>query len=217
MINLKSRTLQILVLLILAVVAATALYAVFESDNIGITVNTNGTDTGISYQTFLWVSVPQAMKDEIKNKADDDVQSDNSTVDSVKADLKAIATKYNYNADVKIVSQFGNDQLPMPASVNGTSMVPTLKDGQDIVVLKTTDLKVGDIVVANHPTYGLIVKRLTEIKGTQVYLKSDNRKVEISTTQMNIGNGVIETVTVEKTPLDTWLPIQNVIGVVKVY
>jgi signal peptidase I len=157
------------------------------------------------------------MKEEIKNKAEEDVQSDNSTVASIKADLKAIAAKYNYNAEVKIVSQFGNDQLPMPASVNGTSMVPTLKDGQDIVVLKTTDLKVGDIVVATHPTYGLIVKRLTEINGTQVYLKSDNRKIEVTTTQMNIGNGIIETVTVEKIPLDTWLPIQNVIGVVKVY
>ena len=46
----------------------------------------------------------------------------------------------------------------MPATVKGTSMVPTLTDGQNIVVLKTTDFKVGDIVVAHHPDYNLDCK-----------------------------------------------------------
>ena len=157
------------------------------------------------------------MQKEIKNRASEDIQSDNSTVESIKADLKTIASKYNYNADVKIVSQFGNDQLPMKATVRGTSMVPTLQDGQDIVILKTRNLNVDDIVVAVHPTYGLIVKRLTIIEGNQVYLTSDNKNVEITNTQTKLPNGSVETVTVQKTPLNTWLPTNNVIGVVKVY
>ena len=117
----------------------------------------------------------------------------------------------------KIVSQFGTDQLPMPATVKGTSMVPTLQDGQEITILKTNNLNVGDIVVAVHPTYGLIVKRLSIIEGNQVYLTSDNKNVEIVKTKTTLPNGAVETVTVQKTPLNTWISTENVIGVVKVY
>lgn len=207
----------ILGLLVLGITAATVVYSGLDSNNINIVVNTNGTTTTVGYQTALWGSVSPNMQKEIKNKASEDIQSDTSTVDSIKTDLKTIASKYNYNADVKIVSQFGNDQLPMRATVRGTSMVPTLQDGQDIVILKTRNLNVGDIVVAVHPTYGLIVKRLTIIDGNQVYLTSDNKNVEITNTQTKLPNGSVETVTVQKTPLNTWLPTNNVIGVVKVY
>ena len=207
----------ILGLLVLGITAATVVYSGLDSNNINIVVNTNGTTTTVGYQTALWGSVSPNMQKEIKNKASEDIQSDTSTVDSIKTDLKTIASKYNYNADVKIVSQFGNDQLPMKATVRGTSMVPTLQDGQDIVILKTRNLNVGDIVVAVHPTYGLIVKRLTIIEGNQVYLTSDNKNVEITNTQTKLPNGSVETVTVQKTPLNTWLPTNNVIGVVKVY
>ena len=207
----------ILGLLVLGITAATVVYSGLDSNNINIVVNTNGTTTTVGYQTALWGSVSPNMQKEIKNKASEDIQSDTSTVDSIKTDLKTIASKYNYNADVKIVSQFGNDQLPMRATVRGTSMVPTLQDGQDIVILKTRNLNVDDVVVAVHPTYGLIVKRLTIIEGNQVYLTSDNKNVEITNTQTKLPNGSVETVTVQKTPLNTWLPTNNVIGVVKVY
>jgi signal peptidase I len=207
----------ILGLLVLVITAASAVYSGLDSNNINIVVNTNGTATNVNYQNALWGTVSPNMQKEIKNKASEDIQSDTSTVDSIKADLKNIASKYNYNADIKIVSQFGTDQLPMRATVRGTSMVPTLQDGQDIVILKTKNLNIGDIVVAIHPTYGLIVKRLSIIEGNQVYLTSDNKNVEIINTKTKLSNGSVETVTVQKTPLNTWLPTNNVIGVVKVY
>lgn len=196
---------------------ATALYSVFITNNLSIIVDTNGSNTNVNYPSILAGSLPQGMMNEIKNKASDDVESSNSTVDTVKADITSIALKYNYNADVKIVSQFGTDQLPMIATVKGTSMVPTLQDGQEITIVKTNNLKVGDIVVAVHPTYGLIVKRLSIIDGTQVYLTSDNKNVEVVNTEKNLPNGTVETITVQKTPLNTWLPTENIIGVVKVY
>jgi SOS-response transcriptional repressor LexA len=105
----------------------------------------------------------------------------------------------------------------MPATVSGTSMVPTLKDGQSIIVLKTKDYKVDNIVVATHPTYGLIVKRLKKIEANRVYLMSDNRNVEYYTTEKNLGNGLVEIDTYKKTSLDTWVPRENVVGVVKIY
>lgn len=157
------------------------------------------------------------MISQMKDKALEDVQDETSTVESIKADMESIAQSYGYIAEVTLVSQFGEDQLPMPATVKGTSMVPTLQDGQDIIVLKTDQFQVNDLVVAVHPDYGLIVKRVAEIDGDQVYLKSDNRETEIVGTESRVVNGVEEVVTIEKTPLDAWLPKENVVGVVKVY
>lgn len=202
---------------VVLILAATTIYSGLGTNNISVVVDTNGNSTDVNYQSILAGSLPQGMVKEIKNKAFEDVQSSNSTVDTVKADIKSIASNYNYNANVKIVSQFGTDQLPMPATVRGTSMIPTLQDGQEIIIVKTNNLKVGDIVVAVHPTYGLIVKRLSIINSTQVYLTSDNKNVEVVNTETTLPNGTIETVTVQKTPLNTWLPTANVIGVVKVY
>ena len=202
---------------VVILLVATALYSGFSTNNLSIIVDTNGSNTNVNYPSILAGSLPQGMMNEIKNKASDDVESSNSTVDTVKADITSIASKYNYNANVKIVSQFGTDQLPMIATVKGTSMVPTLQDGQEITIVKTNNLKVGDIVVAVHPTYGLIVKRLSIIDGTQVYLTSDNKNVEVVNTEKNLPNGTVETITVQKTPLNTWLPTENIIGVVKVY
>ncbi|MGZ4857844.1 MAG: S24/S26 family peptidase [Methanobacteriaceae archaeon] len=182
---------------------------------VSIIVKTDGSD--VSVKATPTHILPKKMLAQLKYRAFNDVQSPTSTVNSLKADMKAIAKKYNYTAEVTINSQFGTDQLPFPATVSGTSMVPTLQDGQDIIVLKTKNIKVGDIVVARHPTYGLIVKRVAAIKGSKVYLKSDNRKIETQNTQQDLGNGTYEIITVEKTPLDTWLSKKRIIGVAKNY
>lgn len=200
----RSRILLVIAaIIILAAAASTAFYISEQPHEVDVTIKTNGTDLTVQGSSaFIFIPVPSGMLSEMRDKAQIDIQSDASTVSSVKADMKAIAAEYNYSADVKIDSQFGVDQLPMPATVSGTSMVPTLQDGESIMVLKTTDYKVGDIVVARHPTYNLIVKRVAEINDTQVYLKSDNREVVVS------GNTIWK-------GLDTWLPKENVIGVVK--
>ncbi len=192
-------------IIILVAVASAVFYVSEQSHEVSITIKTNGTDSTVQTSSLIFIPVPNEMLAEMRDKVEIDVKSDTSTVNSVKADMQAIAVEYNYTAEeVKIDSQFGVDQLPMPATVSGTSMVPTLKDGQSIMVLKTTDFKVGDIVVARHPTYNLIVKRVAEINDGQVYLKSDNREVIVT------GNTILK-------GLDTWLPKENVIGVVKVY
>jgi len=213
----KLRTGVIIGLLALvAVVVAGSSFVLFANHNsTEITIKTNGTE--VSIQQFSWLSpAPKAMTNEMKTKALADVEDADSSLGSIQTDMQNIASKYNYTVTVKVKSQFGENQLPMPATVRGTSMVPTLRDGQDIVVLKTSDFKVGDIVVAHHPEYNLIVKRVSQINGSQVYLTSDNHNVEVSS-ETRVVNGVSQVVTVQKTPLNTWLPKTNVIGVVKVY
>jgi signal peptidase I len=212
---LRLRTGLIIGLLVLVALAGSVGYLLSNQNNTGITIQTNGTD--VSVYSSSWFQVPEAMLDEMKIKALVDVEDPDSSLASIKTDMQNIARNYNYTVQVKISSQFGEDQLPMPATVKGTSMIPTLTDGQSIVVLKTTDFKVGDIVVAHHPDYNLIVKRVGQINGSQVYLQSDNKQVEIVGNQIRYVNGVKQVVTIQKTPLNTWVPKSYVVGVVKVY
>ena len=60
--------------------------------------------------------------------------------------------------------------------VEGDSMLPTLKNGDDILVKSETNLRIGDVVVANHPfRTTLIIKRITEIStGGKLFLRGDN-------------------------------------------
>lgn len=187
-----------------------------ELNTVNIIVKTDG--KGISVNAaHVSGQVSDAMIKEMKQKASADVLSDKSTVNSLKSDIKAIARKYNYTAEVNLTSQFGNEELPFPATVSGTSMLPTLKDGQNVMALKTTSFKVGDIVIARHSTYGLIIKRVASISDGKVFLKSDNRNVEIINHEKTLPDGVVEIETIEKTPLDTWQPKKNVIALVKIY
>lgn len=210
----KSRTWIIIGIIIIGIIAASA-FVMQSTNSVGVTIDTNGSYTTVKISSIF--STPVGMKDEMHQKAAEQIIESNSTVESIGNDMNAIAKKYNYTATVTINSQFGTNQLPMPATVSGTSMVPTLKDGQSIIVLKTKDYKVDDIVVAIHPDYGLIVKRLKKIEDNRVYLMSDNRNVEYFTTEKNLGNGLVEIDTFKKTPLDTWLPRENIVGVVKIY
>ena len=210
----KSRTFLIIGIIIIGIITAST-FAMQNTNSVGVNINTNGSDTTVKISSVF--SIPAGMSDEMQQKAIKQIIEPNSTVESIGNDMKTIAKKYNYTATVTINSQFGTNQLPMPATVNGTSMVPTLKDGQGIIVLKTNAYKVDDIVVATHPDYGMIVKRLKKIEGNRIFLMSDNRNVEYFTTQKNMGNGLVEVDTFKKTPLDTWLPRENIVGVVKIY
>ncbi len=189
-----------------------------ELHQIGIIVKTDGDSVKVQATSVpASVQVPSKMISEMKSKAYKDVQSYKSTASSLKTDMQNIAKKYNFTADVTITSQFGTDKLPFSATVDGISMLPTLKDGQDVTALKTKDFKVGDIVIASHPTYGLIIKRVAEISGGKVFLKSDNRNVVTYNVETPLSDGVVEIETFTKKPLDTWLSLKNVVGVVKEY
>lgn len=191
---------------------------IVEQNEIGITVKTDGKNVTVQATSVpADVKVPPKMITEMKNKAYNDIQSDSSTSSSLKADIQTIAKKYNLTANITLNSQFGINQLPFLAIVSGTSMVPTLENGQEVIALKTKNIKVGDIVISRHPTYGLIVKRVATIDNSKVYLKSDNREIVNYIKETNLSDGVIEISNITKTPLDTWRSISDIVGVVKVY
>jgi nickel-type superoxide dismutase maturation protease len=60
--------------------------------------------------------------------------------------------------------------------VEGNSMLPVLQGGDIVLAKKTGDLKVNDIVVANHPfRKTFIIKRITKITTDgKFFLSGDN-------------------------------------------
>ena len=189
-----------------------------HSHQVDIILKTNGSSVTIQATPVpAKIQVPAKMITEMKNNAMNDIRSDTSTSDSLKADMQTIAKKYNFNANVTLISQFGTDQLPFLATVNGTSMIPTLKNGQEVIALKTSNFNVGDIVISRHPTYGLIVKRVASIENSKVFLKSDNRKIENYIKETTLPDGIVEISNITKTPLDTWRSMSDIVGVVKIY
>ena len=87
-------------------------------------------------------------------------------------------------------------------------MEPTLQDGQTILVNKTKDIEINDIVVANSSQYGNIVKRVDNIEGNNIHLVSDNKEVDY-----NIINGMIY----ESRGITTWVDLSDIYGVVEAY
>ena len=195
---------------VLAIIAVSgAFYYLDHVDSVDITIKTDGVNITVEADTIFFQKVPPEMEQEIGEYMADVINDPESTVESIKKDVTDIAERYGYReVNVRIESQFGVDQLPMPAVVSGDSMYPTLKDGQDLIVLKTDKYRVGDIVIARHPEYGLIVKRIGKIESDRVYLMSDNKKVERIYTPTSV---------IVRTPLNTWVPRSAIVGVVKEY
>ena len=109
------------------------------------------------------------------------------------------------NAEINIDSSIGKNQVPVSVKVSGTSMLPTLQDGQILLLNKTHDIQVGDIVVANSSEYGGIIKRVGDINGDSIYLISDNK---------NISYEVINGRLYEIKGITTWVDISDINGVI---
>ena len=62
--------------------------------------------------------------------------------------------------------------------VNGNSMYPTLKDGDYVVAIRFLyKIRTNDLVVANHPRYSTLVKRVSNTASDhkKFYLEGDNQ------------------------------------------
>lgn len=189
--------------------AGSAILLTQHSSAVTVDIETNGSNITVATSTLPFNKAPTSMEQEIAQYLSDEIKSPNSTMDTITSGVTTISQKYNYTrVTVNLKSQFGENQLPMPAVVKGDSMYPTLHDGQSLMALKTKNFKVGDIVISKHDEYGLIVKRVGKIETNRVYLMSDNKNVET----IYEGNYIIT-----KTPLNTWIPRNYIVGVVKDY
>ncbi|WP_296804612.1 S24/S26 family peptidase [uncultured Methanobrevibacter sp.] len=132
-----------------------------------------------------------------------------SNITTLKNGIHHICLSYGLkNPEINIDSSIGKNQIPVMVHVSGTSMLPTLQDGEILFINKTKNIHVGDIVVANSEEYGGIIKRVGEIKGDEVYLESDNK---------NISYEYINGKLYEIKGVTTWTNIANINGVVMNY
>lgn len=108
-----------------------------------------------------------------------DVMNDTTTnITTYIRHVDGICEEYGLeDVEISVDSVLGTNQIPVMVYVDGTSMLPTLQDGQTVLINKTHDVHVGDIVVADSPEYGGIIKRVDQVKGDNIHLVSDNKNV----------------------------------------
>ncbi len=65
--------------------------------------------------------------------------------------------------------------------VSGDSMRPAFCEGDFVITWQTHRLKIGDVITVNHPRYGLIIKRISQIDRSSdlpsLTLNGDNRRL----------------------------------------
>jgi hypothetical protein len=138
------------------------------------------------------------------------VMNDTTTdIATYKNGVSNLCSQYGLkNAEINLDSVIGPNQIPVIMYVDGTSMLPTLQDGQSVVVNKTHDVKVGDIVTADSDEYGGIIKRVDEVNGDNIHLVSDNKGISYE---------YIHGTLYEIKGITTWININDINGVVISY
>lgn len=137
------------------------------------------------------------------------MNSTNTSISEYKNNVEKICKKYGLEeAEIKLDSSIGRNQIPVMVHVDGTSMLPTLMDGQTVLLNKTHNVKIGDIVVAESDEYGGIIKRVDEINGNNIHLVSDNK---------NISYEYIHGQLYQIKGITTWVDISDINGVVISY
>ena len=155
--------------------------------------------------TNLDSSIQGSASNEILNYVSNNIMNSSSNVDTIKEGVREICRNYGSpNCTVNIDSIIGEDQIPILVWAQGKSMLPTIRDGQYVLVNKTQDIHVGDIVSVNSKEYGGIMKRVDKINGNNVYLVSDNKKTYYQK---------VDGVTYEYKGLCTWVDISEIEGV----
>lgn len=135
-----------------------------------------------------------------------DVMNDTtSDITTLRNGIEDICKYYGMeDAEISIDSSIGPNQIPVIVYVDGTSMLPTLQDGQTVLINKSHDVNVGDIVVADSDEYGGIIKRVDSVNGDSIHLVSDNKDVSYE----YINGGLYEI-----RGISTWVDISDINGV----
>ena len=196
----KKTVLAIIILILLSLFAISVLY------NDSVDVYIGGENVSVTTHTLNFNMDTQSMNSEICDYALEVMNDTSSNITTLKSGIKDICNSYGLkNPKINVDSIIGKDQIPVMVHVDGTSMLPTLKDGQKVLINKSKDIHVGDIVVAESDEYGGIIKRVGDIQGDEIYLESDNKNVDYEYV-----NGVLY----EVKGVTTWVDISDINGVV---
>lgn len=195
----------ILALLILILMAFLAL-TFFGNDSVDVYID--GENVSVKTNTFSDIDT-----DNLNHAICDYtlyVMNDTTTnITGFKNGIQSLCNQYGLeDAEITVDSSIGENQIPVIVYVDGTSMLPTLQDGQKVLLNKSHEVNVGDIVVADSDEYGGIIKRVDDIEDDSIHLVSDNK--EISYEYINGDLYEIKGIT-------TWVDISDINGVVIKY
>lgn len=195
-----------LIIFIFIILLIIGLGSILLSDNIEVILNLNGETCESHLIGIPYIHDYDSLNNEITNYVSREILKENTTIQSIDDGVKDICKNYGLkNIGVKIHSQYGDDSLPITFIVEGNSMVPTFNNDEKVIVEKTKNISVGDIVVAVDDQYGRIIKRVGDIQGDSVYLISDNTNIEYKT---------IDGVSYGMVGLKKWTSINNIVGIV---
>lgn len=202
----SKKKIALTVVFILIIVAAA--YAFLPSMN-SPTVNVYVDGENVSCSIIPFSPENQRIQEEICDYTLDSMYDQTYNVNGLKEGIENICI-FNglYRPHIIIDSNLGENSYPAIFQVEGNSMFPTLKNGQIVIVNKTKDLSVDDIVVANTSEYGVIVKRVSEIKDNRIHLVSDNKHIDYKE---------IDGIVYETKGIETWSDISTIFGIVKIY
>ena len=185
-----------------------AVFAIMVIGNNTVNVYIDGENVTVETNTFEDIDT-HGLNEEICDYTINVMNDTTSNATTLQNGIKDICSYYGLeDVEVNVDSSIGPNQIPVLAYVDGTSMVPTLQDGQTVLLNKTHDIHVGDIVVAKSDEYGGIIKRVDQIDGNNVHLISDNKQVTYE---------YIDGVLYEVKGVTTWVDISDINGVVISY
>lgn len=205
--NKKFITIIVGIIVVIAV-GATVVSSTF-SDTLTIDVNLDGENVSVNPFTLSFNTNIGNMGSEMETYVYSQMNNVDSNITTLTEGLRNIAHSYGFSdVTINIHSQFGDNIMPMIIIVDGVSMVPTLQDGEKVIIEKTDNPQIGDIIVVKDPVETLLIKRLGNVSGDQIFLSSDNND-----TIVMIVNGT----PVEMIALEKWTNASNVVGVARIF
>ncbi len=194
---------KIILALIILILLASLFMMFFVNDNVNVYID--GENVSVSTQSLSHKNTAQLNRD-ICDLTLDVMNDTTANVTTLKNGIRNICSDYGLeDIEINIDSSIGKNQIPVIVYVDGTSMLPTLQDGQPVLLNKSHDIHVGDIVVAESDEYGGIIKRVGDINGDSIYLVSDNKDVSYEYI-----NGSLY----EISGITTWVDLSDINGVV---
>ena len=193
------------ILLALIIIIILVFLAFFMLDNNTVHVFNDGENITVETHSISNVDIG-LFNEEVCDLTLNVMNDTTSNITTLRSGIEKLCMEYGIDdAEITIDSSIGTDQIPVLVHVDGTSMLPTLKDGQTVLVNKTHNVHVGDIVVAESDEYGGVIKRVDNIQGDSIHLVSDNK---------NIAYEFINGELYEIKGITTWVDISDVNGVV---
>lgn len=196
------------IILALVVLILVVIFGMLFLINDSVDVYMDGQNVSVKTHTISDVDIGSLNK-EICDYTFDVMNDTTTDITAYKNGIRNICSHYGLeDPEINVDSILGPNQIPVIVYVDGTSMLPTLQDGQTVLLNKTHDVNAGDIVAADSDEYGGIIKRVDVVNGDNIHLVSDNKEVSYEYI-----NGALY----EIKGVSTWVDISDINGVVIEY